>query len=141
MLTWPRMTAHTLAVIHRRFLPRMSVPPSHIRKPYDPTSYAALQSREVTESQAPPVKAPPVPPLIAGTDGFADEAEKLEQLRAALWAAFQAGPEGGLPATLIDLTMAYTNALRLELSLLGLAKPRPSGLAGTRVPPALRAKV
>ncbi|MEQ1694811.1 MAG: hypothetical protein ABL901_03125 [Hyphomicrobiaceae bacterium] len=118
----------------------MTVRPSHIRKPYDPTPYAALQTREIAESQAPPVKAQPVAPMIAGSDGFADEAEKLEQLRAALWAAFQAGPEGGLPATLIDLTMAYTTALRLELSLLGLAKPR-AGPAGTRLPPALRAKV
>lgn len=119
----------------------MSVPPSHTRKPYDPASYAALQTRDMAQSQAPPVKTEKAVVVPAGQDGFADEAEKLEQLRAALWAAFQAGPEGGLPATLIDLTMAYTNALRLELSLLGLAKPRAAGPAGMRLPPALRAKV
>ena len=48
---------------------------------------------------------------------FADEAVKLKQLREALWAAFEAGPAAGLPNTLIDLTIAYTNALRLQLNL------------------------
>ena len=48
---------------------------------------------------------------------FAAEADKLKALREALWAAFEAGPAAGLPNTLIDLTIAYTNAFRLQLNL------------------------
>ena len=49
------------------------------------------------------------------------EAAKLQSLRSALWDAFEAGPDGGLPNTLIDLTIAYTNALRLQLNLKSMA--------------------
>ena len=55
--------------------------------------------------------------VSATANDFEAEAEKLKQLREALWAAFEAGPAAGLPNTLIDLTMAYTGALRLQLNL------------------------
>ncbi len=64
-----------------------------------------------------------VAPVIAPepVDRYAAEREQLAQLRAALWAAFEAGP-GAVPSSLVDLTMAYTSALRLELNL--MAWPR-----------------
>ena len=110
----------------------MTGPPPPSRKPYEPP-YAALRVADT----ASPDKVEPQPASAAHdmppADGFGREAEKLEQLRAALWAAFEAGPAAGIPATLIDLTIAYTNALRLELNLLGLRWHRlPQGM-GQRV--------
>lgn len=66
------------------------------------------------------------------TGEFTREAERLHALREALWGAFEAGPDAGLPDTIIDLTMAYTGSLRLQLTLRSLAwrktlpQPRPA---------------
>jgi hypothetical protein len=48
------------------------------------------------------------------------ELEKLQELRDALWEAFKAGPDAGLPTILIELTNSYTNSLRLQLNLKSL---------------------
>lgn len=60
-----------------------------------------------------------------------EEAARLAELRAALWAAFETGT---VPAGLIDLTMAYTSALRLEMSLTTGARTAISR-AGATGPP------
>ena len=89
---------------------------SQQRKPYDTTPYASL--RGVDASAGDPKRAPTDERATSSAvSEFDAEAEKLRRLRAALWAAFEAGPEAGLPNTLIDLTIAYTNALRLQLNL------------------------
>ena len=105
---------------------------SPIRKPPDwqngSTSYASLHAPD-TGSGAPKPSAGDAPARPTAPNDFAVEADKLRQLREALWAAFEAGPEAGLPNTLIDLTIAYTNALRLQLNLRSVssrhAKPKP----------------
>ena len=102
---------------------------SHIRKPPDwQTPYASLHAPDAA-SDAPKPPAGDAPAKATAPNDFAVEADKLRQLREALWAAFEAGPEAGLPNTLIDLTIAYTNALRLQLNLRSVAsrqaKPRP----------------
>ena len=89
---------------------------SQQRKPYDPTPYASLRSADALKDE-PKVANSDDSAKVAAANEFAAEAEKLKLLREALWAAFEAGPEAGLPNTLIDLTIAYTNALRLQLNL------------------------
>ena len=90
------------------------------RKPYDPAPYASLRTAESDGGgprQHPPgsdVKATPA-------SDFNSESERLMALREALWVAFEAGPDAGLPNILIDLTMAYTGSLRLQLSLRAIA--------------------
>lgn len=116
----------------------MAVPPTQNRKPYEATPYAALRCSDaaVTPEPKPAATADPFVSAIAH-DYYVEEADKLEQLRAALWAAFQAGPSACIPMPLIDLTIAYTNALRLELNLIAGAKPRPQSASGVRSLPAL----
>ena len=97
----------------------MSGTPSQQRKPYDAAPYASLRSGEA--GPEPKSSASDDRALTAATSEFDAEAEKLRQLRLALWAAFEAGPAAGLPNTLIDLTIAYTNALRLQLNLKSLS--------------------
>lgn len=88
-------------------------------KPYDAAAgagYAQLRSQGQAAAQPSP-------------SDFQIEAEKLKSLREALWAAFEAGPAAGLPNTLIDLTLAYTGTLRLQLNLraieLRASQPKP----------------
>ena len=100
------------------------------RKTYDAAPYATLRSDGVTAHAQPGQPSPP-----AAETAFAQEAEHLRMLRHALWDAFSAGAEGGLPTTLIDLTIAYTTALRLQLNLQSLqgrrlAPPRSATPAG-----------
>ena len=52
---------------------------------------------------------------------LANEADKLENLKQALYAAFVAAPKAGIPTALVDLAAAYTSALRLQMSLRGLS--------------------
>lgn len=101
------------------------------RKPYSSTPYAALEPGAEPPPQvlkAAPRAPPPVDPFLKA------EAEKLAQMRDALWAAFRAAPEAGLPADLIDLTIAYTGALKLELSLLGLYRLPAARTSGVGPP-------
>lgn len=85
--------------------------PSQPRKPPEwpngSAPYASLRGGEAGHAD---VKS-------TAANDFEAEAAKLAKLRDALWAAFEAGPAAGLPNTLIDLTMAYTGALRLQLNL------------------------
>lgn len=108
---------------------RMSLPPSQHRKPYEPVSYAALKTSDAPVE--PVAKAQPLA-LRDSADSesaiyFAAEAGKLAQLRAALWSAFEAAPAACIPPALIDLTVAYTTALQLELNLMGGARPARAG--------------
>lgn len=102
----------------------MTANPSQTRKPYDAAPYASLRSNSASEQAS----ASPTPVESTQND-IAAEGTKLKALREALWAAFEAGPDAGLPNTLIDLTMAYTGALRLQLNLKALSarqrKPQP----------------
>lgn len=86
---------------------------SQHRKPYEAAPYASLRTGQGADAKAPNDRSPEASEL-------ASEGTKLKALREALWAAFEAGPEAGLPNTLIDLTMAYTGALRLQLNLKAL---------------------
>ncbi len=47
------------------------------------------------------------------------EADKLENLKQALYAAFVAAPKAGIPTALVDLAATYTSALRLQMTLKG----------------------
>lgn len=85
-------------------------------RPYDATPYAELRQTEATANSLRTSLAAP----STASGELKAEAEKLSRLRDALWMAFEAGAEAGLPNTLIDLTMAYTGALRLQLSLKAL---------------------
>lgn len=91
-------------------------------RPYDATPYASLRQ---TEAAAMTIRTTGVPNAAAASE-FKVEADKLRQLREALWTAFEAGAEAGLPNTLIDLTMAYTGALRLQLSLKAIIARKPA---------------
>ena len=112
----------------------MTGSPTQTRKPYETTPYAALRAGDAAtpavKTNGADQKAEVEPAL---PNAFAHEAEKLAQLREALWAAFEAGPAAGIPSTLIELTIAYTNALRLELNLMGLGQPRISQGSGPRI--------
>lgn len=90
--------------------------PSHIRKPYEAPPYASLRKTEAVANNAKAAMGDARMSAPALNE-FQIEADKLKRLREALWEAFEAGPDGGLPNTLIDLTIAYTNALRLQLNL------------------------
>lgn len=50
------------------------------------------------------------------------ETERLALLKKAMWESFQAAPLSPVRAPVIDLVMAYTDALRLELKLRASAK-------------------
>ena len=65
----------------------------------------------------------------AETVHLAAETERLGALKGALWASFQAAPMSPVRAPIVDLTMAYTDALRLELKLRASAKEQRSAAA------------
>ena len=109
---------------------------SQQRKPYDPTPYASLRSADAAKDEPKAISSDDIAKVAAANE-FTAEAEKLRLLRQALWAAFEAGPEAGLPNTLIDLTIAYTNALRLQLNLRSVSarQVQPRSMAGAKVDP------
>lgn len=108
----------------------MTGPPNQTRKPSDATPYAALCSTDGTHQDRQSAQTP------GTTSDLQTEAERLRALREALWGAFEAGPAAGLPNTLIDLTMAYTGSLRLQLNLKALtlrqSNPRPRPYAAQK---------
>lgn len=57
----------------------------------------------------------------AETDYLAAEADRLENLKQALFQAFVAAPKSGIPTALVDLAATYTSALRLQMTLKGYA--------------------
>jgi len=54
-------------------------------------------------------------------DYLTAEADKLENLKQALYSAFVAAPKTGIPTALVDLAATYTSALRLQMTLKGYA--------------------
>ena len=105
-------------------------------RPYDATPYASLRQNEAAAMTG--LRAT-LPSPSAAANEFKVESEKLSRLHEALWLAFEARPEAGLPNTLIDLTMAYTGALRLQLSLKAIASrqlaPSKERLPHRDIPP------
>ncbi|MGO9547300.1 MAG: hypothetical protein ACLPPF_21220 [Rhodomicrobium sp.] len=91
----------------------MTAPPSQTQKAGDTSPYASLRpslAADAQDTQAPASASP----------GFTAELAKLQELREALWQAFKAGPDAGLPTILIELANSYTNSLRLQLNLKAL---------------------
>ncbi len=81
------------------------------------TPYAALHG--ASDKDAKPRSDAPI--ASAEPDYLAIEADKLENLKQALYAAFVAAPKAGIPTALVDLAATYTSALRLQMSLRGLS--------------------
>jgi hypothetical protein len=84
------------------------------------TPYAALHAasdKDAARARADaPAQGAPTEP-----DYLNLEAEKLESLKQALYAAFMAAPKAGIPTALVDLAATYTSALRLQMSLRGFS--------------------
>ncbi len=55
----------------------------------------------------------------AEPDYLTIEADRLEDIKQALYAAFVAAPKVGIPTALVDFAAAYTSTLRLQMSLKG----------------------
>lgn len=87
------------------------------QKTADPSPYASLRGPRAP-AQAGNVESGS--PIAPDSQGFAAELEKLEELREALWQAFKAGPDAGLPTLLIELTNCYTNTLRFQMNMKSL---------------------
>jgi hypothetical protein len=100
----------------------MTAPSSQTQKPGDPSPYASLRPSLAADGVQRPPSSPP---------GFTAELAKLQELRDALWEAFKAGPDAGLPTILIELTNSYTNSLRIQLNMKSLnsRQPKTSSLA------------
>jgi hypothetical protein len=81
------------------------------------TPYAALHGN--ADRDARPRGNAPI--AAAEPDYLAIEADKLENLKQALYAAFVAAPKAGIPTALVDLAATYTSALRLQMSLKGVS--------------------
>ena len=81
------------------------------------TPYAALHG--TADKDARPRGDAPIAP--AEPDYLAIEADNLENLKQALYAAFVAAPKAGIPTALVDLAATYTSALRLQMSLRGFS--------------------
>lgn len=97
----------------------MTAPPSQTQKAGDPSPYSSLRpslAANTQDAQSSLNASSPASP----SPGFMAELEKLQELRDALWDAFKAGPDAGLPTILIELTNSYTNSLRLQLNLKSL---------------------
>ena len=95
----------------------MPEPNAEHRRPPN-TPYAALHADTGTDAAKASVAAPaPIAP--AEPDYLAAEADRLENLKQALYAAFEAAPKAGIPTALVDLAATYTSALRLQLTLRG----------------------
>jgi len=97
----------------------MTAPPSQTQKTGDPSPYASLRPSVVADAQD-TLPSPQAPAPASPSPGFTAELAKLQELRDALWQAFKAGPDAGLPTILIELANSYTNSLRLQLNLKSL---------------------
>jgi hypothetical protein len=87
------------------------------QQPRPPPTYASLNGS--TSRSEPATEAAPVDPE---TSRLASETERLGALKGALWASFQADPTSAVRAPIVDVTVAYTDALRLELKLRAAGK-------------------
>ena len=84
------------------------------------TPYAALHAAPEKDAARARGDAP-VQGAPAEPDYLMAEADKLESLKQALYAAFVAAPKAGIPTALVDLAATYTSALRLQMSLRGFS--------------------
>lgn len=84
------------------------------------TPYAALHAAPDKDATKARVDVP-AQGATAEADYLTIEADKLEGLKQALYAAFMAAPKAGIPTALVDLAATYTSALRLQMSLRGLS--------------------
>ena len=84
------------------------------------TPYAALHAAPDKDAARARGDAP-VQGAPAESDYLMAEADKLESLKQALFAAFVAAPKSGIPTSLVDLAATYTSALRLQMTLRGLS--------------------
>lgn len=75
-----------------------------------PSPYAALNGARTGAS-------PEAAPSDAEAARLVAETERLAALKRALWDSFQVAPQCPVRAPIVDVTMAYTDALRLELRL------------------------
>lgn len=95
--------------------------------PAPASPYTALHGAHAGQSDGVAARAP-----VAGdaeSSHLAAETERLGALKGALWASFQAAPMSPVRAPIVDLTMAYTDALRLELKLRAAGKEQRSAAA------------
>lgn len=93
----------------------MSAQPSPPRS----AAYAALSlpRNAAAEANALAQTPPPDPFLL-------EESKKLQQLKEALWQAFLASGTSAIPLPLVDLSLAYTGLLRLQLTMLSAGDHR-----------------
>lgn len=102
--------------------PRIAVSASDAKPA--PSPYAALNgARRDAAADALPADAD------AEAARLGAETERLAALKRALWDSFQVAPQSPVRAPIVDLTMAYTDALRLELKLRASAKEQRSAAA------------
>ena len=95
----------------------MPEPNTEDRQPAN-TPYAALHAApDKDAAKAHP--GAPAPSARVEPDYLASEADRLEELKQALFTAFVAAPKAGIPTALVDLAAAYTSALRLQMALRG----------------------
>ena len=100
--------------------PRIAVSTSDVKPA--PSPYAALNgARRDAAADALPAD--------AEAARLGAETERLAALKRALWDSFQVAPQSPVRAPIVDLTMAYTDALRLELMLRASAKEQRSAAA------------
>jgi hypothetical protein len=85
------------------------------------TPYANLHAASEPDAGKPRVGDAPAQVAPTEPDYLTAEADKLESIKLALFSAFTAAPKLGIPTALVDLAVAYTNALRLQMSLRGLS--------------------
>lgn len=94
------------------------------------TPYANLHAAIETDAGKPRVDAP-AQTAPTDPDYLTAEADRLESIKLALFAAFTAAPKLGIPTALVDLAAAYTSALRLQMSLRGLSAVATKGSKAT----------
>jgi hypothetical protein len=81
------------------------------------TPYASL--RPAADSDAGKARGDAPATGATAPDYLAEESDRLESFKQALFAAFLAAPKTGIPTALVDLAATYTSALRLQLTLRG----------------------
>lgn len=97
--------------------------------PAPASAYSAMNDTAAAREAGTARAAPDAVPVNAETAHLAAETERLSALKGALWASFQAAPMSPVRAPIVDMTMAYTDALRLELKLRASAKEQRAAAA------------
>ena len=110
------VTAGATFVALSKLSDRMPEPSAEHRQ-LGSTPYAALAAPDKVAANA--QSRTPAPHARVDPDYLASEADRLEELKQALFTAFVAAPKAGIPTGLVDLAAAYTSALRLQMALRG----------------------